>query len=340
MKLLVAADCKVSRRFIDILENELNFKVELFYIDSTGKKRRWFFLRHMSYFLVALMTFIKRRKYQGILFWQQFIGFYYGFLTRLNAGKKDYPVSVVLPLIYRKRKGMAGKFYKLCFQWFLDSQALNFFVCLSRREYHYYVQEFGAKYQNKILFVKYGIEAEGGSRPEIFDEQNRYFFSGGTSNRDYKTLVKAFEGLKERLKIACFPNDLKGIKIPSNVEVNYNLFGKDFLTCMKNAYAVIIPLEDTNISSGQLVLLQAMSLGKAIILTKSGGVEDYVDNDCVMLVNPHCADEIKKAILDLVNNKEKKIQLELNAYQKFKNDFTIEKFGKRIADIFKKQEKL
>lgn len=43
-----------------------------------------------------------------------------------------------------------------------------------------------------------------------------------------------------------------------------------------NCYAVILPLDDENISSGQLVILQAIMLGKPAIVTRNRTVTDYI----------------------------------------------------------------
>lgn len=41
---------------------------------------------------------------------------------------------------------------------------------------------------------------------------------------------------------------------------------------------VVIPLQDLNISSGQLMLLQAMQLGKPIIVTNNCAIYDYIED--------------------------------------------------------------
>lgn len=41
---------------------------------------------------------------------------------------------------------------------------------------------------------------------------------------------------------------------------------------------VVIPLQNLNISSGQLMLLQAMQLGKPIIVTNNCTIYDYIED--------------------------------------------------------------
>lgn len=47
---------------------------------------------------------------------------------------------------------------------------------------------------------------------------------------------------------------------------------------------VVIPLQDLNISSGQLMLLQAMQLGKPIIVTNNCTIYDYIEDGKTGLV--------------------------------------------------------
>ena len=332
-RLLIAADCKVDRVFIDTVKNSLKVDADIFYIDSTGSKRSRTVKRHISYLRIAIKAFIFRGNYSYIVFWQQFIGFYYGLIARFCVNKRFVPVSLVLPLIYKPRAGLFGCVHRSLFGYFLDSNAVDWFVCHSAQERAFYIEEFGEMHKNKICFIKYGTKMSENGMNEELTGRSRYFFSGGTSNRDYRTLITAFESLDEQLKIACQPRDVKGLKISSNIEVFHKVFRDDFLDYMRKAYAVIIALDDPQISSGQLVLLDAMRMGKAIIATRGYGMEDYVDSDHAILVKPHSEGDLREAVSFLANNGEESSRLSSNARKRYEDNFTIEKFGRRIANV-------
>ena len=57
-------------------------------------------------------------------------------------------------------------------------------------------------------------------------------------------------------------------------------FGEEYFKMLANCYCVVIPLKDKKISSGQLVLLQAMQFKKPIIITDTVTVKTYVKNLC------------------------------------------------------------
>jgi hypothetical protein len=161
--------------------------------------------------------------------------------------------------MYNPRRGWWGRIYRFFYQICLDSKAIRYFICHSSTERESYLKEFGQGKKDSIVFLKLG-----GGKPfnTAIDHQpgkDRYFFSGGSSNRDYRTLVQAFVGLEERLIIACYPSDVRRLHGCANVDIRHNVFGEDFTGLMERSYAVIIPLLKTEVSSGQLVLLEAMS---------------------------------------------------------------------------------
>ena len=240
-----------------------------------------------------------------------------------------------MPVIYKQRDGFLGDVYKKIYINLLNSGHLSCFICHSSEEKKLYPQLFGFNIDKKIIFVPCGI-ADDDYAEKASKVNSRYFFSGGTSNRDYKTLINAFREKSEKLKIACNPKDVDGISIPANVEILCDMHGNTFLEYMRNAYAVIIPINDHRISSGQLVLLQAMSLCKPIIVTKSAGVTDYVNENCAIFVEPHSINEISEAVTYLVKNVKILDKISKNANKLYKDNFTIEHYGKKVADIINK----
>ena len=64
----------------------------------------------------------------------------------------------------------------------------------------------------------------------------------------------------------------------NNVEVLHVTFDDDMLRLMARASVVAISTDDVDVSSGQLVALQAMALGKAVVATRSAALDDYIDD--------------------------------------------------------------
>ena len=128
-----------------------------------------------------------------------------------------------------------------------------------------------------------------------------YVFSGGSASRDYE-LMRAAAGTDIPLKVAT------SIDIgpwPSNAEVRC-VSHEEFIYLMARSRAVVLPLAtDTTRSGGQQTYLNAMLLGKPVVVTDAPGVRDYItDRVNAYIVKPTAADlrDAMKYILDPQNS--------------------------------------
>lgn len=100
------------------------------------------------------------------------------------------------------------------------------------------------------------------------------FVAIGKSNRDYRLLAELFRGRPETLEIIC--HGLKIDDCPENVKIVDNCFGQQMYDKIAEARAVLIALKNPDISSGQMVALQAQQLGTPVIATDIDGLKDYI----------------------------------------------------------------
>jgi len=115
-KILFAGDCSADTNFINFLKQKMLMPIDQCFIDSSRYVGMKCFRRHFSYFIIAIKAFRKRNNYSYIIFWQQFIGFYYGLILKFWPNNKC-PRSITAPLIYKQRDG----------GFWLD---LSYFVCI------------------------------------------------------------------------------------------------------------------------------------------------------------------------------------------------------------------
>ena len=84
-------------------------------------------------------------------------------------------------------------------------------------------------------------------------------------------------------------------------------------------------------------LLEAAAMKKPIVATKVGGVPEILDHDVSgLLIEPSDPTSLAKAVLSLLNNKEKAENLALKARQKVEKSFSIEKHVDHIETIYVK----
>jgi glycosyltransferase involved in cell wall biosynthesis len=104
---------------------------------------------------------------------------------------------------------------------------------------------------------------------------------------------------------------------------------------MERSYAVTIPLLKTEVSSGQLVLLDAMRLGKPIIVTKGGCTRDYLPPDVGIIVEPYLVREIRTAVQHLVRHPEQARRMGRKAKACYEQDHTVSRYAQRLACVLK-----
>jgi glycosyltransferase involved in cell wall biosynthesis len=124
----------------------------------------------------------------------------------------------------------------------------------------------------------------------------------GQELRDYPTLVEAVRGLDVDVTVAAASPWSKradtsaGLAIPANVDVRgFNLF--DLRQLYADASFVAVPLQESDFQAGITTILEAMSMGKAVICTRTSGQTDaIVDGETGVYVSPADVEALRSAI--------------------------------------------
>ncbi|MCO5978889.1 glycosyltransferase [Ideonella oryzae] len=339
-RLLLVAPYVDEPAMLQALSQGLDVEVQTELFRTSRSVAASTFRRHWNIFRSAWAAFRQRDRVGYIVFGEQFIGLYYALLTRLlGRGKRGGPRTIVLQLIYNRRPGWKGEVYRTLYAWLIRSPALTRLACAASIERRYYAEEFGAVVADKLVFIPFGrnspLGTEARREPVAAPDESPFFFAGGTSNRDYKTLIEAFRGLSAELQIACYPSDVADLNIPPNVVVLHGVFDDEFKRKVRDCTAMIIPIKNTDVSAGQLVLLDAMRLGKACIVTAGGCMEDYVDEKSAICVSAGDSDAIRRAVRDLVCNPRLVIELGEAARLRYEKRNTRAAFGRAVAASLK-----
>jgi len=328
-KTLIVADCVLNNDFLYEIELASQRKVRIIFIASghwVGKKKIW---RHMTYFYLAMKALYLGNKYDVIIFWQQFIGIYFGILTRLMPfGRADCECAV-FPLIYKGK----NRFKRLLFSWGLSVASIRHIIVCSNFEIEIYKSLFPSV-KDKLSSVKYGIQPSNYIEDCLqnnISSNKKYFFSGGTSNRDYVLLIKAAECLPHiNFVFACTEKDIAKIDIPGNVVVVHDAYQEAFEDLILKSICVIIPLKEDNLSSGQIVLLKTMQAGKPIIIAGAKGITEYINEDEAFLYEIGDVYGLKNKIEQVYNNTSEASEKAKRARELFWDSYTMKSFTKDI----------
>lgn len=83
-----------------------------------------------------------------------------------------------------------------------------------------------------------------------------------------------------------------------------------------------------------LVLLEAMQHALPCISTKEGAIQNIIDDgETGYVVNAQNPRHLAARILELANDKQKRLDMGVNGYRKFQNQFTLEVFEKRMCEV-------
>lgn len=163
---------------------------------------------------------------------------------------------------------------------------------------------------------------------------NEYIYSGGRSYRDYPTLVQAMDGIECSLMINASLKDTVGLPARQNVHRLGMVPLDEYWNLIKGSLFTVIPLKDVPFAAGLIAILNAMAAGKAIIVTRLPGSEDYIeDGQTGLLVSPGNVSELHEAIAFLLNNPEERARLGRNARRQYERFYTMEAFSARIHSL-------
>ena len=143
----------------------------------------------------------------------------------------------------------------------------------------------------------------------------------GQELRDYPTLVEAAADLDVDVVIAAASpwskraDSSAGIDIPANVTVRgFDLF--ELRQLYADAALVVVPLEETDFQAGITTILEAMSMGRAVVCTPTTGQTDtIVDGVTGVYVPPSDPVALREAIEQLLVNPDEADRLGANAQE-------------------------
>ena len=165
-------------------------------------------------------------------------------------------------------------------------------------------------------------------------EAGDYIFSGGDGNRDYPSLIAAVRGLPFRTKIAALSFEhFVSIDMPQNVEV-VPLSQGDYIQAMASSRVVVVPIRGELLHpGGQQTWLNAMAMGKPVIVAEDQSARDYIEDGVSgLLVPPGDVEALRHAIKSVMENPGLGCSLG-RAAQIRAASFTPERFCDRVLSV-------
>lgn len=287
-------------------------------------------IRYLLYFMYPLhFVLFKRKKYNRVLAWQQFYGINFAFWCRaLHLRKCNY--LAVDTFIFKKRGGYLGRLYYNYVRWSINNKYVDKIICYSSTEPKFYSEMFCMP-SDKFCFVPLGID----TIKYVDSVKGNYIFSTGRSNRDYDFLVDSMKGSDFNIKIASSEYTFNSKSMNPKVEILSNCYGNDMLKQLAHSFCVVIPLKDTHVSSGQIVILQSMQLGKPVIVTENDTVEDYINNGENGFIIGKDKMELSAVLNRLRNDETLYDAISKNAKSSYESHFSLHSLAKNVWKMIK-----
>lgn len=221
-----------------------------------------------------------------------------------------------------KSKSWVGNFYKKILPY------ADIFTSYSHVEIDFFEKEMGIK-KGKIKYMPLATDWKYFSRKSNYKRE--VICAVGTElGRDYKTFFEAVKNLPVKAEVACHPDNIKELKIPSNVKVHFNIPVSEVLKLYQRSILSVVPCKERYRSSGQMVLLESVSAGLPVICSKIQGILsafEFKDNIHLLYSKPQNPNDLKEKIIHLLENKTRAEKISRNAYNFSKNKYSTYNFA-------------
>jgi len=275
---------------------------------------------------LGLLMFLRRNKYDVIITANLRTVFIVGLLQYFFRKKKCK--HICLEMMLDEEKSSFFWLLKRFFQRKSFSQMDCIFVS-SKSEIKTYSSRLNIS-PNKFQFLPFHTNIV---EPRISEETEDYIFSAGRTERDYSTLIQAVKGLDHKLVIVTDKINVEKIRDGPGAEFLIDLPYQEYLKLLNKAKIVVIPLNPVVKSTGQVVMLEAMALGKPVIASRVTGSLDYIEDGVNgLLVNPKDVLDLRNKIVWLLDNPDRALEIGKKGFHFVKGNLTFEKY---VATVLK-----
>ena len=293
--------------------------------------------------LLAWVCFRERNNYDTMLTDGEQVGMPLAFLLKfLNRSTRPRHMMIAHIL---------STFSKtLLFDLFRLHTHIDIFFVYSTKQQSFIKEKWGLPTE-RVIYTPFMVDAEffspaaaesaGNLNLDLNLNGQPLICSVGLERRDYPTLIEAVRGLDLHLVIAAASpwskqaNSTKGQDIPKNVTVR-GFTQYELRELYARSLFLVMPLFDVPFQAGVTAILEAMSMEKAVIVTRTQGQTDVItDRHTGLYVQPGDVSSLRSAICRLIDHPSKADSMGISARQVVLDEMSLARYTKRLSKYVK-----
>jgi glycosyltransferase involved in cell wall biosynthesis len=185
---------------------------------------------------------------------------------------------------------------------------------------------------DRLRYLPFGVDDETFT-PTGEDDGDYILVVGRDSGRDWPTLFSALEGIDLPVKLCCRPRDIAGLRVPAQIDVLGYVDRTVYRYLLGRARVVAIAAKPLLYPSGQSVLLEAMAMARAVVVTGTPALADYVDDGVTALVvPPGDAAALRRRLAEAAGDDDLRAHVGHNAREAVERRFSARDMWATVAD--------
>lgn len=245
---------------------------------------------------LAYAAFRQSKQYKVIFTDGEHVGIPLAFFCKLSRCRPHHLMLVHVLSVYKKM---------IFFDLFHLQSHIDLFIVYSSRQRRF-IEERWHLPEGKIAYTPFTVDTVFYAQDQITVTPRRMICSAGRECRDYPTLIEAVRDLDVEVVIAAGSpyskrrDTTKEVEIPPHVKVD-QLGPRALRQAYADSLFVVVPLYNVDFQAGVTVILEAMSMGKAIICSRTLGQTDIVvHGETGLYVTPEDPAALRAAIDQLM----------------------------------------
>jgi glycosyltransferase involved in cell wall biosynthesis len=173
--------------------------------------------------------------------------------------------------------------------------------------------------------------------PSIRRWEEPTFLFVGQWLRDIPLVIETIRRLNQvdpkiRFEVVTFEEHAAQFEGLRNLQVMWGIPEERLLEHYRRAHALFLPLK---MSTANNAILEAMSCGTGVVSTNTGGVPEYLDDECGMLIEPGDVEGAASALLKIAGDSALPDRMGAAARRRAEQHYSWEVVGNQMNDAYR-----